>query len=89
MQLYEQIEKSADEEFIEMYSGDKRKVKSFLKQSFIKFLEGECERLFSTRKPVTFVMGKPQSAYSADDAYNMAIIDQIDYYQNMIKELQK
>lgn len=40
---YEQILKEFDEQFIEMYSGDKRSVKSFLKQSFIKYLQSEVE----------------------------------------------
>jgi len=61
MQLYEQIEKEFDEKFfiagknaygeeVGLLFPAKVEVRDFLKQSFIKFLDGECERLEMSKK---------------------------------------
>ena len=110
MQLYEQIEKEFDELSHAYFEpGDKdywegiEFGKSFLKQSFIKFLEGECERLEKSKKDTRISNGGYGSggvAYAmctacggqedcTCESYNQALSDTISHYQNMIKELQK
>lgn len=77
-------------------------IKSFLKQSFIRFLENECERLEKSKKDTRISNGGYGSggvAYARCtecggqedcdcEIYNQALSDTILYYQNMIKELQ-
>lgn len=59
-------------------------IKSFLKQSFIKFLEGESERLTSLEKVVSEEI-KVDYINGRRDGYNQALSDTISHYQSMIK----
>lgn len=96
MQLYEQIEKEFDEKintydkdggfivYVDGYDNqdfDTDLIKSFLKQSFIKFLEGECERL-EKRRNALLILRSMEATWKAEE-----ISDTISHYQNMIKEL--
>lgn len=104
MQLYEQIEKSflehferygvsmdEDEDTFKFESPEPSVILSFLKQSFIKFLEDECERLktqFQDEHPVDCIDGEtPVETYGYEETHNQALSDTISHYQNMIKEL--
>lgn len=69
-------------------------IKSFLKQSFIKYLKNECERLEKSKKDVT--NGRENGLCMCGESYrecncvgyNQAISDQITYITNQIKELE-
>jgi len=99
MQLYEQIEKEFDEQFpreggdtiyrygrLDYPEGDERSQKSFLKQSFIQFLENECERL---KKEIAELDEKGGRNHLHRIYGIEAREDTISHYQNMIKELQR
>ena len=99
--IYEQILKEFDDEFEgELWLGTRdyetshrAEIKSFLKQSFIKYLEGEVERLETLEVPPY-----PIEDYSNNNlvalrdgaimGYNQAISDQITHIKQQIKELQ-
>lgn len=102
---YEQIEKEFDEKFT--YLGrnqvDQQEIlfklyvtpddiKSFLRQSFIKYLEGEVGWLktqYQDERPVDCLDGvTPVETYGYEETYNQAIKNQITHYKAQIKELQ-
>lgn len=92
MQLYEQIERQFDEKmgtglFSPASESSKKEYKSFLKQSFIKFLESECERLEKSKLELT--KDETDNDWFYGFGNNQALSDTISHYQNMIKELQK
>lgn len=82
------------EKFTSLRANEKcNEIKSFLKQSFIKFLESECERLTDKIKFYEEMMGKAKNknrlaAWSDFSSKKQALSDTISHYQNMIKELQ-
>ena len=60
---------------------------SFLKQSFIKYLQGEVERLEKQKyNNQEYKEGVPASHYM--EGYDKAISDQITHFTNQIKELE-
>ena len=106
---YEQIEKEFYEtsfKWVDLEDGNGRYIlesqaKSFLKQSFIKYLKGEVERLKKSKKigddfqcyhtdpfgnKTPTVIEKRLSG--EDKAYNQAISDQITHITNQIEELE-
>lgn len=108
---YEQIEESFDEKFLcdcenpnrECYQDDdctvremRGDLKSFLKQSFIKYLQSEVERLektlirneeFGFCKHCPFHKGDMEHDFGKCAGHDQAISDTISHHQNMIKEL--
>ena len=102
---YEQIEKEFDEQFVKLSGpagepkewisltneGDVKRLKSFLKQSFIKYLQSEVDRL-ETLKQET--LDHPMRSYdgivldSYNEGYEIVISDQITNLQAQIKELE-
>ena len=98
---FKHIEKEFDEQFPAMDNyldgGVKKDIKSFLKQSFIKYLQSEVERLDGTKQgeiiyiecPHAFDCGGCMDKTDKDAvAYNQSISDQITYLQAQIKELE-
>lgn len=68
-------------------------IKSFLKQSFIKYLQGEVERLEKSKKEEkdtfsTYCECDGECFAECSKSYNQAISDQITYYKTQIKELE-
>ena len=93
---YKQIEKDFDEQFPAMDNyldgGVKKDIKSFLKQSFIKYLQSEVERLEKSKKDEfnPDVDGHiPFAKTMRITGYNQAISDHITHLQAQIKELEK
>lgn len=90
---YEQILKEFDECWYRddvkrgLYEGkiDKEWFKSFLKQSFIKYLQAECERLEQLK-----LTPKHKGGYEVTvcGITNQVISDQITHINNQIKELE-
>lgn len=104
---FKQIEKEFDELFVKKvmlidepdklayeemkYQVEPEAIKSFLKQSFIKYLKDECERLSKHEK---VCLDECQLDSTGDCncgmlAYNQAIDDQITHITNQIRELEK
>ena len=93
MTTYEQIEKEFDEEFVRdtglmrvtPYSSSELPmadaIKSFLKQSFMKYLQGEVERLEKSKE--NFI----HSNLSYELGYRLAISDQITNLQAQINSI--
>lgn len=79
--LIDEPDKLAYEEM--KYQVEPEAIKSFLKQSFIKYLKNEVEIL--ERKKVNPAQEYETTYYTG---YNQAISDQITYITNQIKELE-
>lgn len=108
---FNEIEKEFDKKFllpygeIETFNGYPfpKDIKSFLKQSFIKYLQGECERLEKSKKenPVTHICLKLEEiTFTSEtsgqkicvhkhevETYNQSISDQITHINQQLKEL--
>lgn len=79
------IEKKADEEIIDGYKG----IKSFLKQSFIKYLQSEVERLEKELK--SFKNGSvcyPSEPVKYTEGITDTLEKQITHITNQIRELE-
>ena len=103
---YEQIEKEFDEKFTQPNYGwgsegyetemlkktTPNRIKSFLKQSFIKYLQSEVDWLktqYQDEHPVDCIDGEtPVETYGYEETYNQSIKNQITHLQAQIKELQ-
>lgn len=87
---YEQIEKEFDDcEHLETGMCDMNVAKSFLKQSFIKYLKDEVERLEKMKHNIGYKVFSDQ--IKDEDAWIYAEIysDQITHITNQIRELEK
>mgnify|MGYP006057505713 CR=1 FL=1 len=110
---YEQIEKSflehferygvsmdEDEDTFKFESPEPSVILSFLKQSFIKYLQSEVERLEKSKKTLknnhpeleeagmNCECSKCMMDFGKNDGFNQAISDQITHLQAQIKELE-
>lgn len=96
---FNEIEKKFDNAFASNYLiADEKiidhmhdRVKSFLKQSFIKYLQSEVERLEKSKKEI-LPYKEGETSYSqwlVAEGYNLAISDQITHITNQLKELEK
>lgn len=93
MNIYKEIQTSLDEAvldadgFYDSTKFDYETLQDFLKQSFIKYLQSEVERLKATEKE-TYKTNRDFIYDQVEQGYNQAISDQITHLQAQVKELE-